>query len=175
MTNLTGPTRAVSLLALCLLAACSRKTEASETAPSPADSASAEVPLDRLAPGELEPGNESAFGLPIPKGMHVARRFEGSAHVAGKIDRDELVSYLKRRLNTSVTTYQRQRIIFPNVTLPENPGSSFSLEVWTDKDVTWFRIDETTVKQPPKGLTEAERWRRAGRNPDGTPLEQKRH
>ena len=138
------------------------------------------IPVDRLAPGELEPGDEIAFGLPIPKGMRVVRRFDDSTHAKGKVDHDELVAYLKRRLATSHLTYKPDKVVFPEVRLrnePENgtaqgaQDTTLRVEVWADRDMTWLRVTDTTVPPLVEGLTEAERWRRAGMHPDGSPLD----
>ncbi len=142
------------------------------------------TPVDRLAPGELEPSDELAFGLPIPKGMRVVRRFDDATHAKGRIDHDELVEYLKRRLSTSHVTYKLDKVVFPEVQLrdaPSNeagdeadgeaPPKTLQIEVWADRDMTWMRVKDTTVPPLVEGLTEAERWRRAGMHPDGSPLD----
>lgn len=137
-------------------------------------------PVDRLAPGELEPGDEIAFGLPIPKGMRVVRRFDDSTHAKGRVDHDELVAYLKRRLATSHLTYEPDKVVFPEVRIRNDAAkgtgnaaqdTTLRVEVWADREMTWLRVTDTTVPPAVEGLTEAERWRRAGMHPDGSPLD----
>ncbi len=166
--------------ALALIAGCGRNDPIQVGHASGASEPKLATPVDRLAPGELEAGDEIAFGLPIPKGMRVVRRFSDSTHAKGKVDHDELVAYLKRRLATSHLTYEPDKVVFPEVRIRNEvgkgtgkaaPDTTLRVEVWADRDMTWLRVTDTTVPPVVEGLTDAERWRRAGMHPDGSPLD----
>lgn len=164
---------AAALVSLAITAACGRNEPTLYDGPGPPER-SVEAPIDRLAPGELEPSDELAFGLPLPQGMRVVRRFDDATHAKGKIDHDELVAYLKRRLATSHVTYELDKVVFDKVKLrnaPNEADRTLRIEVWVDRGMTWLRVTDTTVPPAVEGLSEAERWRRAGMHPDGSPLD----
>jgi hypothetical protein len=149
-----------------------------------------EAPVDRLAPGELEPSDQIAFGLPIPRGMKVTHRFDGATHAQGAVEHDELIEYLKRRLAGSHIKYELKKVIFSDVRVRDaaSPGpnaaggpeaeakpkagdATLRVEVWGNRKTTFMSVVDTTKPVVVPGLTEAERWRRAGMHPDGSPLD----
>ena len=165
-----------AVVALALGVACGRDDPIRVTSTPRPPKPVVETPVDRLAPGEIEPSDELAFGLPIPKGMRVRARFEGETIVEGTIDHDELVEYLKRRLTTSHVTYEPDRVVFDDVTLRDAPtgedeGRTLRIEIRAKRKMIKMRVLDTTPPPSIKGLTETERWRRVGLNPDGSPLD----
>jgi hypothetical protein len=159
------PTVAQALV-LVLLAAC--RGERSDSAPAPSASV-APKPVDRLAPGELAPGEEHAFGLKLPKGMRVIGRFAKTVHAAGDLPPEDVANYLREHVAVERVELGAARTIFPNARIKNAPPSKrFQLEVIAaSKKRTVLEVEDVTPAPPLKGLPEPERWKRVGIGSDG--------
>src|SRR5262252_9040932 len=71
-----------------------------------------EKPLDRLLPGELAEGKEQAFGLLLPREMHLERVFDDSAIARGKVGPEALAEYVKKRVEATTFELGQGRIVF---------------------------------------------------------------
>jgi len=157
--------------ACALLGAC-KKPPPPE--PDAAPSASVAPPSDRLAPGELAAGDGNVFGLPVPRGMHVALRAPDSALVIGEVEPDLVRNYVKDRVVVSHVEVRPERTLFPTARIKDGPADRvYDIEVSRDQKLTKLHVRDTTPVVPPPGLSDAERWRRAGFTPDGKPLNMK--
>ena len=166
-------------LALPLLAvlACRRAPAPNASASAgPPPSASAPDPklVDRLAPGELAPGKSQVFGFEVPRDMRVQGVFLEVAYLQGPVTPEALANYVRERvevdrveIGASSTVFSRARIRqgapdrLYDFTVSPGAGSFTELVI---RDVT------PRPKNPPD-MSNAERWRQAGRKPDGTPLD----
>jgi hypothetical protein len=158
-----------------LVLACSTLGSCKEPPPPDADivpSASvAPPPSDRLAPGELSPGDGNVFGLPVPRAMQVALRAPDSALVVGEVEPEALRKYVKDRVVVGFVEVRPDRTVFPTARIKDGPADRvFDIEIGRDQKLTKLHIRDTTPVTPPPGLSDAERWRRAGFTPDGKPL-----
>jgi hypothetical protein len=166
----------VAGLALTLANGSCRSKSDADSAPSsaaPAASVSAR-PLDRLAPGELAAGSASAFGFPIPEQMNVDRMFPDAVHASGNVSANALVQYVQERVIVANVEVAGARTIFPNARI-RGGGSdhTYRLEVVSSGPNTLLVIRDVTPAPAVEGLSQAERWRRAGMTPDGKPLNPK--
>ena len=168
-------TRALLLIGLCSLLGC----RGANKAPAPASSvalASAQVPLDHLAPDELAPGKAEVYGFAIPRDMEVESRLIDRAYVSGRVSPEALANYVRQRVSVSHVEIGAARTVFPMARI--NGGAMdryYMLEVLPDGAKTRLVIkDVTPPPPPPAGLTDAERWRAAGLGPDGRPLDLKK-
>jgi hypothetical protein len=134
--------------------------------------ASAPKPVDRLAPGELEQGADRAFGLVLPKGLKVIRRFTDSVHAVGRVRPEDVANYVRHRVKVHRVELGAARTIFPDVKITEgDPHRVYRIEVISaGPGSTKLEFYDVTPAPKIEGLSEAERWRRAGFKPDGTPL-----
>ncbi len=153
--------------ALFLAPGCSREPELPETQPA----APAPAP-DRLAPEEHDPRSESAFGLPLPRALRVERDYGDTVFVVGELPFEETVRFVKERLVATHSELRAGRVVFPDAQLVGDlQKRNFDVEVWRDGAGTHLRLADKTRPAMVPGLTEAERWQRAGYGPNGKPLD----
>ncbi len=166
-----GDRRVVNAGALLLVAitwsACRRASDTHDE-PGPTASTSAK-PVDHLAPGELAPGKDEAFGLPLPRGMEVKARFPGKVHARGKLAPEDVANYVRERVIVRYVELGAAATIFPRVTIKNGPKDRlFTIEVERAPGGTTLIIsDSTPLPKPPVEMTEAQLMQRAGLTPDG--------
>jgi len=151
-------------------AACREKQPAPRPAPSLGVSAK---PLDRLAPGELRPGQNQVFWLEVPTGMVVRGAFLEVAYLHGKVTPEALANYVRDRVVVDHVEIGAARTVFPYARIKKGPADRFfQIEVIAGNSNTELVIKDVTPRpKPPEKLSDDERWRRAGRRPDGKPLD----
>ena len=143
-------------------------------APPPRPSAVASAkPLDRLAPGELAPGQRQVFGLEIPTGMTIRGQFQGVAYVNGNVAPEALANYVRERVVVDHVEIGAARTVFPQARIKKGPADRFfRIEVIAGNRNTELVVQDVTPRpMPEEKLTDEERWRRAGRRPDGKPFD----
>lgn len=160
---------AALLLALAACLAC-RSERAVESTPEVASTTP-----DRLTEEESLPESETAFGLPIPYGMRVTRHFKDAAYVAGHVPLDRALEQVRAHLDARDVQMMSRRVVFPRTRVKgSNSKRLLRVEVVETARGTQLLIKDITPPPTPQLATDtdAERWRRAGRNPDGTPIDQ---
>jgi hypothetical protein len=164
-------TRSASWLLLACSALCACKKPPPPDADVVPSASVAPPPSDRLAPGELSAGDGNVFGLPVPREMQVALRAPDSALVVGEVEPEALRNYVKERVVVGFVEVRPDRTVFPTARIKDGPPDRvFDIEIGRDQKLTKLHIRDTTPVAPPPGLSDAERWRRAGFTPDGKPL-----
>lgn len=157
----------IFLTATALLALhCREKAPTLELVDEPQPEASPE----KLTASANFPASETAFGLPIMAGMRVTQHFAKVAYVVGRVPFDSAVEHVRDNVLASVAEVRLGRIIFPKVYIKDDRDKRlYRIEV-SDESQGRARISISDITAPPSpsGLTAAERWKRAGRNPDGT-------
>jgi hypothetical protein len=168
-----SPALALAFGALATLACRKETAPAPAPAPSATEVASAK-PIDRLAPDELEVGKSEVFGFEVPRRMRVKGAFLEVAYLEGNVTPEALANYVRERvevdrveIGAASTRFERAHI---KRGAPEriydfqvSPGSA---------DLTELVIRDVTPRPPnPSFMNDADRWRQAGRKPDGTPLD----
>jgi hypothetical protein len=134
--------------------------------------ASANPPIDRLAPNELAQSSSEVFGFPLPRGMKVEQAFSDVAYSAGRVSPEAVANYVRTRVEVSHVEVAAARTVFPNARIKSGAKDRvYQLEVSPHHGGTKLVIRDVTPPVPAKGLSEAERWRRAGMTPDGKPLD----
>jgi len=163
-------------LASVTLLACAGCANNSDPAPLSATAPSSRAkPLDHLAQGELAPGSERLFGLHVPRKMTVERRFMDSAHAAGPVSPEDLSNYVRERVSVAQVEVGAARTVFPRVVIKAGDTSRvYRIEVAPRRGGgSELEVRDITPLPVPSGLSDAERWKRAGMKPDGTPLDLK--
>jgi hypothetical protein len=133
-----------------------------------AGEASGKKPLDRLAPGELAPGRAEAFGLVLPRDLNVEARFPDAVHATGAVSPEALANYVRVRVEVAHVEIGAARTVFPRARIKGgNAERSYRIEVVTDGPRTRLVVRDITPPPTVQGISEAERWRRAGMTPNG--------
>lgn len=150
-------------------AGCRENPTAQRT--SGASSARVEAPKpatrDRLPPGALVEGPDSVFDLRLPRGAKIDGRFAKSVHVSGPWSIAELGDYLRERIAAAHVEVADGRLVFPRAHVRGGDERIFRLEIIDDGARRRLVIDDVTPRPRVEGISEAERWRRAGLTPDG--------
>jgi hypothetical protein len=133
-----------------------------------AGTASRKTPVDRLAPGELAPGRSEAFGLLLPRELQVDARFPDAVHASGAVNPAALASYVRARVDVAHVEMAAMRTVFPRVRLKQgNPERSYRIELVEEGARIRLVIRDITPPPTVQGISEEERWRRAGISPSG--------
>ena len=164
-------TAAPLVLAL-LVTAC--PSERSEAGASSASAGPSQKPVDRLAPDELAPGKREVFGLEVPRDMTVRGKFTDVAYLEGDMTPEALANYVRERVEVSHVEIGAARTVFPMARIKAAPADRFyQLEVIATGRRSELVIRDVTPKPrpPEENVSQEERWRRAGRAPDGRVLD----
>jgi len=149
---------------LILLAACDRPRSAEpKLVTVPPVSAPAPTSPDRLPPGELLEGEERVFGLPIPRDMKLESFTRRTAEAKGRVRPEALGDYLRQRVLVNHVEMAERRLVFPRVQLRGDQSATIlQLEVVDDGLETRLLVRNLTGAVPLEGLSDEERWKRAG-------------
>lgn len=144
-----------------------------EREPTPALEASETAP-DRLAPDEVVTQAPVAFGMPLPPGMSLTRYFNDAAYFAGRVSVEDALAHVRRHVLTRDVEMRTRRVVIPQAYIREDEHSRlFRIEISSTDDGSQIHIQDITPEPVTQGLSVEERWRRAGRKPDGTLLNPK--
>ncbi len=166
--------RALSLLAGVALAGsllgCKRGDGAAAGASAQPSASVAPPPVDRLAPGELAPGKRQVFGFVVPQQMTVLSHSPERALLEGDVEAGEVIDYVRTRVEVSHVEIGAGRTIFPRAHIKDGPPDRvYQLEIIPDRRRTTMTIEDTTPRpKDTENISQEERWRRAGRRPDGS-------
>lgn len=158
---------ALASLALSGASACKRKEEQAPPAPAPSAAPSA----DRLAPGEIPEGRDHAFTLPLPLHATVKARFAGSVHVASTHTQEELANFVRARVTEGKSSSGTTETRFEKVVVTKDPSRRLTIDIRRPAMAGEYRsqmvIDDVTPVPEEPGLTDEDRWKKAGMTPDG--------
>jgi hypothetical protein len=132
-------------------------------------------PVDRLLPAELAAGEGQVFGLAVPRGMTIKASVSDSALLEGNIPPEALANYVRDRVDVAHVEIGVARTVFPSARIRGGAADrSYEIEVVAGNGTpTRLVVRDVTPHGPngPPEMTEEERWRQAGRAPDGKPLD----
>jgi len=154
-----------------VLACGCKKTSAPQQAPAPVAVESAK-PIDHLAPGELAEGTEKAFGLLLPKGMHVNSAFGNEVAATGNdVPYGPLVDYLHARVRGGSLKRNSFQAIFDQVKVPGAPDRVYSIFVRPRGTGSFVSMVDETPAEPPPAADQDERMRQVGLTKSGKLLD----
>lgn len=145
---------------------CNPRSEA----PEPSSSQIAPKTPDRLAPGELREGKGTLFGLKLPVGMQVDAQFPQSAHASGVVSTEKLANYVRERVTVARVELAASGTVFPEATIRGgDPARRYQIEVSSKGRIAKLSVLWLNPAKPPPvtGISEEQRWQRAGVSPDG--------
>lgn len=137
-----------------------------------------DLPPDHLAPNEVVESKEKAFGLPLPRLCDVKARFPATVHVTSPMPAEELTNFVRSRSKGGKATPGASSTLLEGVTPRDDQQKRLTIEIRSFKraDGTKSEMMVYDMTPPPvePGLSDEERFRRAGLKPDGTLLDPKR-
>jgi hypothetical protein len=129
-------------------------------------------PVDRLAPGELGASGRMVFGFNVPLGMKVESRSAGEVHMSGTASLEALARYVRDRVEVSRVEVTGSRFVFKDARIKEgDPKRKYLFDLVRRHRRSLLVIRDRTPPPVVRGLTEEERWRRAGLTPDGQQID----
>jgi hypothetical protein len=145
---------------LCALGCAKKEPPPPSLPPTPAASVTS---ADRLLPGELAEGHQKAMGLAVPRDMRLVRVFDDSAVARGRVSADALSNYVRKRVDAATAEIGAARTVFPKAHVKGQPDEKLvRIEVVQDMDSTELWLRDVTVPPVIPGLSDEERWKRAG-------------
>lgn len=127
---------------------------------------------DRLSGNEQLPEAEIVFGLPIPKGMRLTRQFEDAAYLTGELDVASALEHVRPYVEARSVEVMNGVAIFAQAYIKGDARRhQFRIEISKTPGGSQVHVRDITPPPSTSGLTEAERWQRAGRKPDGSLLD----
>ena len=130
-------------------------------------SASARGGPDQLAPGELLEGASKAFGIALPRDLHVDGAFTDVVYASGPLGVHPLVEFFRARLDGGSLREGPQAATFEQVRVPGKP--EMELLVHITQQGLGCRVDlrDTTPHVFPVLPDDSARWRQVGLTPQG--------
>lgn len=149
-------------------AGCSRGS--GDAAPAPkayAPPQASALPADHLGPDELVEGHEQVFGVTLPRGVLVERRYTDLVQASGPMPVHALVKYFQDRLKGGSLREGAVAATFEHVSQPGAPDAELTIHVEATLGKT--RIDLTSYhrQEAAKLPDEPARWRSVGLTPNG--------
>lgn len=129
------------------------------------------APADELAPGELAPGKENAFGIFIPRRMQVEARFTDAVFASGQLPPERVSNYVRKYVIAEGIETGPAKTIFAKATLKETPAFQLRIEVISEGTLTKLVVRNETRAPAKEGLSEEERWKELGLTPRGEVLD----
>ena len=118
---------------------------------------------DRLLPGELAEGKQKAMGLAVPRDMELLRVFDDSAVARGRVGAEAVANYVRSRVDAATAEIGAARTVFPRAHVKGQPADKVvRIEVVQELDGTQLLVRDVTPHPAEPGLSEDERWRKAG-------------
>lgn len=146
------------------LTACGKKESTSTLPPTPSATISS---ADRLLPGELAEGRERMMGLPVPRDMRLLRVFDDSAVASGHVDPESVSNYVRTRVDAASAEIGAARTLFPKAHVKGQPDDKIvRIEIVPQLGSTELIFFDITPPVHTPGLSDEERWRKAGVVPD---------
>ncbi len=153
-----------ALALLAWVSGCGSCTRKQDDAPAPA-------PPDKLAANEVVEGKERAFGLPLPRAARVNVRFDTTVHVVLAIEREDVAAFVRARVNDGSVVVGPSITTLANVVPRLDPARVLTVEVRSVKLADGTRsemvVRDVTPLAPEPGLTNEQRWQKAGLTSQG--------
>lgn len=129
-------------------------------------------PLNHLAPGELVEGTEQAFGLTLPRGVHIESSDRGDVRAVGLVTLHALVKYLRTHVQESDLDEGDQYADLHKVKLHGKPGALYEMHLSpAGFRGTMLLVQDVTPTPAPDLPNDAERWKAVGLTPNGRVLD----
>lgn len=140
--------------------------------PAGATASATAAPLDHLAPGELVEGTEQAFGLALPRGVHVESSDKGDVRAVGLVTLHAFVKYLRTHVQESELDEGDLYANLRKVKLHGKPGELYEMHLAPAGFRGTSLLMQDVTPAPMQDLpNEAARWKAVGMTPNGKVLD----
>jgi hypothetical protein len=102
--------------------------------------------------------------------MRVEQRFEKAVYAEGNLEPGAVTNFLRERVVAGRIELAANKTVFSQVRLP-GTNRDYQIEVGGRRPCRVVVRDVTPEPAAPAGLTEEERWKRAGLSPQGSVLD----
>jgi hypothetical protein len=131
------------------------------------------IPVDTADPDELAEGADRVFGFPVPRAMRVEARFDDTVYLVGRVPFASLNNYIRERVVPGSVDTGPAKTVYNKAVLKTNAKRILELAVSNDYGSIELVIRNRSRPPAERGISEDERWRRAGLTPDGRVIEKK--
>jgi hypothetical protein len=128
-------------------------------------------PVDHLAPGELAEGDEHAYGLALPRKVHIERKFAEVIFASGDVAIHPLAKYFRSRLQGGSLDENDTSATFDPVHMQATPGREYHSGISQTAQGARVEVRASTPPPAPNLPDEAARWRQVGLTPQGKLLD----
>jgi hypothetical protein len=127
-----------------------------------------QTPVDTTLPGELAEGTEVAFGLKLPRDLEIEARFDDAVIAVGRVPLEYVANYVRDRVDSDRVETGPSRTVFDEASPKADAQKTVRIEVTRRaRGDVQLVVRDRTPKPMEEGLTEAERYKKAGLAPDG--------
>jgi hypothetical protein len=161
---------------LAFLLAC--RKDAAVTVITPVASASVSAtPVDHLATNELLEGDAKAFGITLPRGVHVDNAFADAVFASGQVPTAAVANYIRTHVREGKMIqpdFTTDRTTFDHVRVPAMPDKQLVVYVEPARGAvatTRIEVHDVTPAKAAVLPNEAARWAAAGLKPNGQVLD----
>ncbi len=156
----------VVLVVSCGRAPSEETAQSRPAAPVTSPSASARSP-DQLAPGELVEGGSKAFGVPLPRELHVDASFADVVYASGPLGVHPLVQFFRARLADGGLREGPEAATFEHVHALGKPEKDLLVRIALQGGASRVEFRDTTPPMLPVLPDDSARWRQVGLTPQG--------
>jgi hypothetical protein len=135
------------------------------------------APVDHTLPGELAEGNETAFGLRLPRGMAINAAFATAIFAKGNVAPEHVANYVRQRVvservetGPSKTLFLRAKVGRTDLATADL-GRVLRIDVISQGGVTELVVRDETPAPMPQGKSQNDILREYGLGPDGKLLD----
>lgn len=129
------------------------------------------TPVDTTEPNEIAEGDVLAFGLALPRDITIDAQGRDTTYATGRLPFEALANYVRDRVTASRVETGPAQTVFVDAVVKRDPKKVVQVEVRSKRGRVQLIVRNRTPRPADEGLTEAERWRRAGLTPDGRAIE----
>ena len=129
--------------------------------------------MDHLAKGELVEGKDAILGLVLPRDMRVQWNFGNQGLAIGDVEPEQVANYVRARVSGGKLSVGASQTLFEDVHAGKDERA-LRIKIERAKGKCLLEVRDMSPGPAPPGPpaeTDAERWRRAGFDPTGKPLD----
>jgi hypothetical protein len=129
------------------------------------------VPIDSTSSGDIVEGDIEAFGFYLPRDVRVTAKLRDTVYAIGALNFEGASNYVRERVLPGQVDTGPSKTVFRDAALKRDPSRRVLIEVRTKNGRVEMVVRDRTPQPAEPGLSESERWNRAGLTPDGDVIE----